>query len=148
MNWLRHSLFCIALGLRPVVLHGAGPQVDKALTEAGIESQKHDGLRVTSESVMSVARPVIYAQNMKLVEALEQRGIRARGIQHGVFQCDYLDREKLGLVGEITNVNLDALYSAVRGGALPVMTCLGESKSGQVLNINADIAARELVWGT
>ncbi len=137
--------FLHRLGLRPVVLHGAGPQVDKALAEAGIESRKHDGLRVTCESVMSVARPVIYAQNMKLVEALEQRDIRARGIQHGIFQCKYLDREKLGLVGEITKVNLDSLHSAVRSGALPVLTCLGESASGQVLNINADIAAGELV---
>jgi acetylglutamate kinase len=138
--------FLHRLGLRPVVLHGAGPQVDDALAEAGIKSQRRDGLRVTGESVMSIARPVIYDQNLKLIEALEQRGIRARGIQHGVFQCRYLDREKLGLVGEITEVNLDALQSAIRGGALPVLTCLGESESGQVLNINADIAARELVF--
>jgi acetylglutamate kinase len=146
MNELASALaFLHRLGLRPVVLHGAGPQVDHALKEAGVESRKHDGLRVTCESVMSVARPVIYEQNMKLVEALEQRKIRARGIQHGIFLCDYLDRDKLGLVGRITSVNLDALESAVRGGALPVLTCLGESRSGQVLNINADIAAAELV---
>jgi acetylglutamate kinase len=100
--------FLHRLGLRPVVLHGAGPQVDRALQEAGVDSHKHDGLRVTCESVMSVARPVIYAQNMRLVEALEARNIRARGIQHGVFLCDYLDREKLGLVGQIQSVNLDA----------------------------------------
>ncbi len=138
--------FLHRLGLRPVVLHGAGPQVDEALQEAGIESQQHQGLRVTTDSVMAIARPVIYAQNLRLVEALENRGIRARGIQHGVFACNYKDREKLGLVGDISNVNLTALNSAVRSGALPVLTCLGESESGQVLNINADIAARELVW--
>ena len=137
--------FLHRLGLRPVVLHGAGPQVDRALDEAGIESRKHNGLRVTCESVMSVARPVIYDLNMQLVEALEKRGIRARGIQHGVFQSDFLDRETLGLVGEIKHVKLDALESAVRSGALPVLTCLGESQSGQVLNINADIATGELV---
>ena len=137
--------FLHRLGLRPVVLHGAGPQIDHALEEAGIESEWRDGLRVTSEAVMGVARPVMYEQNLLLVEALEERGIRARGIQHGVFQCNYLDREKLGLVGEISDVNLGALQSAVRGGALPVLTCLGESQSGQVLNINADLAAGELV---
>jgi acetylglutamate kinase len=138
--------FLHRLGLRPVVLHGAGPQIDEALTCAGIESSRQDGLRVTCGDVMSIARPVMYEQNMRLVEALEKRGIRARGVQHGVFQCDYLDRDKYGLVGEIKHVNLDVLESAVRGGALPVLTCLGESDSGQVLNINADIAARELVW--
>lgn len=95
---------------------------------------------------MAVARPVIYDLNMQLVEALEKRGIRARGIQHGVFRCNYLDRQKFGLVGEIKSVNLEPLRSAVRSGALPVLTFLGESDSGQVLNINADFAARELVW--
>ncbi len=138
--------FLHRLGLRPVVLHGAGPQVDEALQRAGVESERHEGMRVTTEEVMAVARPVMYEQNLRLVEALEHRGIRARGIQHGVFLCDFLDRGKLGLVGKVTEVRLDALESAVRAGALPVLTCLGESASGQVLNINADVAARELVF--
>jgi acetylglutamate kinase len=138
--------FLHRLGLIPVVLHGAGPQLDAALADAGIETEKRDGLRVTTEAVMSVARPLIYQENLRLVEALEGRGIRARGIQHGVFQCDYLDRDRLGLVGEVEEVRLDAVESAVRSGAVPVLTCLGESHSGQVLNINADIATRELVW--
>ncbi len=138
--------FLHRLGLRPVVLHGAGPQVDAALEAAGVDSERIDNLRVTTETVMEVARPVIYEQNLHLVEALEQRGIRARGLQHGTFQARFLDRDRYGLVGEITGVNLDSLRRAVRAGALPVLTFLGESPSGQVLNINADIAARELVW--
>jgi acetylglutamate kinase len=138
--------FLHRLGLIPVVLHGAGPQLDQALAEAGIETEKRNGLRVTSEAVMSVARPLIYRENLRLVEALEERGIRARSIQHGVFQCDYLDRESYGLVGEVEEVELSSVESAVRSGAVPVLTCLGESHSGQVLNINADIATRELVW--
>ncbi|HSH27402.1 MAG TPA: hypothetical protein VK972_06510, partial [Wenzhouxiangella sp.] len=55
-------------------------------------------------------------------------------------------RERLGLVGEIERVELEAVRSAIASGALPVVACLGESPSGQVMNINADIAARELVW--
>lgn len=138
--------FLHRLGLIPVVLHGAGPQLDDALAAAGIETERHAGLRVTTEAVMSVARPLMYKENLRLVEALEERGIRARSVQHGVFQCSYLDQEKLGLVGKVEQVELDAVESAVRSGAVPVLTCLGESPSGQVLNINADIATRELVW--
>ncbi len=138
--------FLHRLGLIPVVLHGAGPQLDQALADAGIETERRDGLRVTSEAVMSVARPLMYKENLRLVEALEDKGIRARSIQHGVFQCRYLDQENLGLVGEVEKVELSAVESAVRGRAVPVLTCLGESPSGQVLNINADIATRELVW--
>src|SRR5210317_591100 len=118
--------FLHRLGLIPVVLHGAGPQLDRALTDAGIETVRHDGLRVTSEPVMSVARPLMYKENLRLVEALEERGVRARGIQHGVFQCSFLDRDNLGLVGEVEQVELDAVESAVRSGAIPVLTCLGE----------------------
>ncbi len=138
--------FLHRLGLIPVVLHGAGPQLDRALADAGIETQRRDGLRVTTDAVMSVARPLMYKENLRLVEALEDKGIRARSIQHGVFQCGFLDQEGLGLVGEVERVDLDAVESAVSRGAVPVLTCLGESSSGQVLNINADIATRELVW--
>jgi acetylglutamate kinase len=138
--------FLHRLGLIPVVLHGAGPQLDQALADAGIETERREGLRVTSEAVMSVARPLMYKENLRLVEALEERGVRARSVQHGVFLCSYLDQENLGLVGEVEEVELNAVESAVRSGAIPVLTCLGESPSGQVLNINADIATRELVW--
>ncbi len=138
--------FLHRLGLIPVVLHGAGPQLDQALADAGIETERREGLRVTSEAVMSVARPLIYKENLRLVESLEERGVRARSVQHGVFLCSYLDQENLGLVGEVEEVELNAVESAVRSGAIPVLTCLGESPSGQVLNINADIATRELVW--
>ncbi|MFW5816367.1 MAG: acetylglutamate kinase [Wenzhouxiangella sp.] len=138
--------FLHRLGLTPIVMHGAGPQLDQAMAEAGVPVEKHDGLRVTTEAVMAVARPVIYRANATLVDALEARGVRARGILHGVFNARLADPENLGLVGRIDSVELDPVRSAVRAGALPVVACLGESPSGQVMNINADIATRELVW--
>jgi acetylglutamate kinase len=134
------------LGLMPIILHGAGPQLDVALKEASIETVKRRGLRVTTPDVMEVARPVIYRANRRLVNALDEQGVRAQGIQHGVFVCDYLDREELGLVGDIRKVDLEAVRDVVHRGILPVVACLGESATGQVMNINADIAARELIW--
>jgi acetylglutamate kinase len=134
------------LGLMPIISHGAGPQLDRAIAEAGIPTEKHNGLRVTTPEVMAIARPVIYRANRQIVAALEAQGVRAEGIQHGVFECDYLDKEKLGLVGEIKSIDLEAIREAIDDGMLPVVACLGESASGQVMNINADIAARELIW--
>ena len=134
------------LGLMPIVLHGAGPQLDAALLAAEVPTVKHEGLRVTTPEVMAVARPVIYRVNRQLVTALEKEGVRAEGIQHGVFECDFLDHEALGLVGDIRKVDLEAIRDAVARGQMPVVACLGESKTGQVLNINADFAARELIW--
>ena len=134
------------LGLMPIILHGAGPQLDVALSDAGVETVKKNGLRVTSPEVMSVARPVIYRANRRLVSALEDQGVRAQGVQHGVFVCDYLEEAEYGLVGDIRTVDLEAIRDVVSRGILPVVACLGESRTGQVMNINADIAARELIW--
>ncbi len=138
--------FVFHLGLTPIILHGAGPQIDRALSEAGLSGERVDELRVTTAEMMAVIRPVIYALNQKLVEALSGHGVRAQGIQHGVFNCNLLDEQRYGLVGDIQSVHVDGVRSVIRTGCLPVLTCLGESASGQVLNINADIAARELVW--
>jgi len=138
--------FLHRLGLTPIVLHGAGPQLDEAMAAAGVPIEKRDGLRVTTEDVMAVARPVIYRANAALVDALEARDVRARGILHGVFEAQLADRERLGLVGEIQTVELEPVRHAIAAGTLPVVACLGESPAGQVMNINADIAARELVW--
>lgn len=134
------------LGLMPIILHGAGPQLDVALEKASIATVKRNGLRVTTPEVMEVARPVIYRANRRLVSALEDQGVRAQGIQHGVFVCDYLDREEYGLVGDIQKVDLEAVREVVHRGILPVVACLGENATGQVMNINADVAARELIW--
>lgn len=134
------------LGLMPIILHGAGPQLDLALQEARIQTEKRRGLRVTTPEVMEIARPVIYRANRHLVHALEGQGVRAQGIQHGVFECDYLDRKELGLVGAIRSVELEAIRDVAHRGMLPVVACLGESATGQVMNINADVAARELIW--
>ena len=75
---------------------------------------------------------------------MEKLGTRARPITSGVFTADYLDREKYGLVGKITRVDKRPLEASIRAGALPIHTSLAESIEGQILNVNADIAAGEL----
>jgi acetylglutamate kinase len=138
--------FLANLGLMPIILHGAGPQLDAALNAANVPTVKHDGLRVTTPEVMEIARPVIYRANRQIVSALEGQGVSAMGIQHGVFVCDYLDQERLGLVGDVQSVDLEAIRDSMQAGMLPVVACLGESRTGQVMNINADFAAREMIW--
>lgn len=133
------------VGLFPIVLHGAGTQLNQALADAGIQSEKIEGVRVTTPQVMSVVRPVIYQQNLRLVEALERLGIRARSLQHGIFNCEFEDQQKFGLVGRVANVDLASIRSTIAAGSLPIVTCLGETSAGQVLNVNADVAAAALV---
>lgn len=132
------------VGLYPIVIHGAGPQLNEALAEAGIETERRDGLRVTTPRVLEIARKVFQRENLRLVEGLEEMGTRARPITAGVFEASLVDPERLGFVGAVERIHRDAIESSIRAGHLPILACLGETASGQIVNINADVAAREL----
>ena len=93
---------------------------------------------------LGIARRVFLEENLRLVNALEKLGTRARPITSGVFTADFLDKDKYGLVGKITRIDKRPLEAAIRAGALPILTSLAESETGQILNVNADIAAGEL----
>ena len=137
--------FLHEVGLTPIVLHGGGPQLDEHLTTRGIESNKIDGLRVTTPDVLDAARAVFTSQNIELVEAVRRQGVDAHGLTQGAFDADYLDLAKYGFVGEPTAVHLDLIRSIVDSGAIPILTCLGVAPGGQLVNMNADAATRQLV---
>lgn len=132
------------IGLYPVVVHGAGPQLNKILENAGVEPQFEEGIRVTDGKTLAIARQLFLEENLKLVEQLEDLGVRARPITTGVFTADYLDKEKWKLVGKINHVDKAPIESAIRAGCLPILTSMAESTTGQILNVNADVAAGEL----
>ena len=137
--------FLQQVGLTPIVLHGAGPQLDQELAAAGIEKHTIDGLRVTSAKTLGIVRRVFQQQNLKLVEALQSMDTRATSVGGGVFTADYLDRDTYGLVGKIRSINLAPIEASLRANSIPVIASLGETEEGQILNINADVAANELV---
>lgn len=132
------------VGLFPVVVHGAGPQLNKLLEDAGVEPQFEEGIRVTDGKTLAVARKLFLEENLKLVEKLEELGVRARPITSGVFGADYLDKDKYNLVGKINKVNKGPIEAAINAGCLPILTSMAETPEGQVLNVNADVAAGEL----
>lgn len=132
------------VGLYPIVVHGAGPQLNKMLEDAGVEPQFEGGIRVTDPKTLALARSLFLEENLKLVEELERLGVRARPITTGVFSADYLDKEKYNLVGKIDGVNKAPIEAAVKAGCLPILTSMAESHEGQALNVNADVAAGEL----
>ena len=133
------------VGLTPIVLHGAGPQLDEAMARAGIERRVVDGMRVTSPEGLAVVRRVLQAENLRLVEALQRGDARATSIVSGVFEAAPLDADRLGLVGEARAVDLAPVHASLQAGSIPVIASLGETPSGQILNINADVAANALV---
>ena len=137
--------FLQQVGLTPIVVHGAGPQLDEELAQAGIAKRTVAGLRVTSPQVLAIVRRVFQAQNLNLVEALQQADARATSILSGVFEAELIDAESLGLVGRVARINLAPIEASLRVGSIPVIASLGETAGGQILNINADFAANELV---
>ncbi|KAK3673163.1 Protein arg-6, mitochondrial [Recurvomyces mirabilis] len=132
------------MGLFPVIIHGAGPQLNKLLEEAGVEPRYKEGIRITDGKTLGIARKLFLQENLKLVEALESWGVRARPITSGVLMADYKDRETYEFVGEVNQVNTPSIKAAIADGYIPVLTCMAESEDGQVLNVNADKAAAEL----
>jgi bifunctional N-acetylglutamate synthase/kinase len=137
--------FLQQVGLTPIVLHGAGPQLDEEMAAAGIEKKTVDGLRYTSPEVLAIVRRVFLQENLRLVEALQTVGVRATSVQSGVFESEYLSKRKYGLVGKVSIVHTEAIDSAIKAQTIPVIASLGETAGGQILNINADWAANELV---
>jgi acetylglutamate kinase len=137
--------FLQQVGLTPIVLHGAGPQLDEELSAAGIEKRTVNGLRVTSPQALTIVRRVFQQQNLRLVEALQTMDTRATSVPSGVFTASYLDQETYGLVGQVQSINLAPIDASLRAGSIPVIASLGETEQGQILNINADFAANELV---
>jgi acetylglutamate kinase len=149
LDGLASSLtFLQNVGLYPVVLHGAGPQIDAALIEASVATERVEGVRVTTPKVLEIARRVTLRENLRLVEALEDLGTRARPVTGGVFEAELADPERLGLVGRVTHIHPEAIHAALRAGHLPILTCLGETASGQIVNLPSDVAVRELAVTT
>ncbi|EON66364.1 protein Arg-6, mitochondrial [Coniosporium apollinis CBS 100218] len=132
------------MGLYPIVVHGAGPQLNKLLQEAGVEPEYEEGIRITDAKTLGVARKLFLEENLKLVEALNDVDVRARPVTSGVLTADYLDKPRYKFVGKITKVNKRPIESAIANREVPVLTSMAESEEGQVLNVNADVAAGEL----
>lgn len=137
--------FLQQVGLTPIVLHGAGPQLDEELQAAGITKQTINGLRVTSPKALGIVRRVFQQQNLRLVEALQAMDTRATSVPSGVFMSSYLDKDVYGMVGKVDSINLAPIEASLRAGSIPVIASLGETDEGQFLNINADFAANDLV---
>lgn len=136
--------FLEQIGLFPIVVHGAGPQLSKNLEAAGIQSSFIEGQRVTSAPVLKVAKKTFIQQNLKLANKLQAMGVKTASITSGVFQAQKAADNDLGFVGEVTGIDLGPIETAINNGAIPILSSLAETETGQSLNVNADIATNQL----
>ena len=134
------------IGIKPVVVHGGGPQISARLEELGIESEFKDGFRVTTPEIIGVVRDVlrndISAELAKLIETAGAGTVVMSGEDANLFRAEIFG--DVGLVGEVTQVNPRIVFDALDAGKVPVISTVAPDASGQLLNVNADLAASAL----
>jgi len=133
------------LDLFPVVIHGAGPQIDQALADAGLKTRKIDGKRVTGKKDLPVIRRTLDRVNDEIVAAIEKYDGRALGLCRDVFLAEPCPDRRFGCVGQVASVDAADILRAVRAKRIPVVSCLGVGNDGRFYNINADEAAKAAV---
>jgi len=141
-------------GLRPVVVHGGGPQINAQLDLLGIESTFTAGLRVTTPEAMQVVRMVLTGQvNRDVVGLINRHGPFAVGMSGedaNLFTADrkmaVVDGEPvdIGLVGDIVATDPGAIGALLADGRIPVVSSVARSENGEIYNVNADTAAAAL----
>jgi acetylglutamate kinase len=141
-------------GIKPVVVHGGGPQISRMLAKLGIESEFRGGLRVTTPQTMDVVRMVLTGQvGRELVGLINQHGPFAVGLsgedaklftavrRHAVIDGEQID---IGQVGDVATVNTSAVDDLIAAGRIPVIATVAPDAAGVLHNVNADTAAAAL----
>jgi acetylglutamate kinase len=142
------------VGIKPVVVHGGGPQISARLKELGIESEFKGGFRVTTPETIGVVRDVLREQiSTQLANMIQDAGAEAivmSGEDSNLFRAErtLLEGDEgpidIGLVGEVTQVNPRIIFEALEAGRIPVVSTVAPEADGQLLNVNADLAASSL----
>ncbi len=135
------------VGIRPVIVHGGGPQISAAMEKEGVVPEWVEGLRVTDAATVRVVQRVLAGEiNPGIVRLLNRHGCPAvglTGLDAGLFTAVPKDL-RLGFVGEVAAVNVDLISDMVEDGLVPVIAPFGLGADGEVYNLNADTAAGAL----
>ena len=135
------------VGIKPIIVHGGGPHISAAMGQRGIEPQWVDGLRVTDKDTIKVVQSTLAGEiNPDIVRLMNAHGALAAGINGldgNLFVASPKD-ERLGFVGEVTEINPGLIRSLQNEGYVPVVAPLARGRDGQTYNLNADTAAAAL----
>ena len=145
---IRDIIFMACIGIRPIIVHGGGPEINSWLDKLNIEPQFKDGLRVTDAATMEVVEMVLVGKvNKEIVSLINQAGGSAIGMcgkDANLITARPEGRTDIGFVGEVSGVNVKVLELLVANGYIPVISSVAADSSGQSYNINADTVAGEI----
>lgn len=135
------------IGVRVVLVHGGGPEINELMNRLGKKAVFVDGLRVTDKETVDIVQMVLAGKvNKTLVNLLETKGGKAvglSGMDGRLIECTQKD-ERLGYVGEIVDINIQPVEDLLAGGYIPVISTLGCDRAGNTYNINGDTAAAHI----
>lgn len=145
---IRDIVFLSCVGLRPIVIHGGGPEINNWLGKIGIEPLFKNGLRVTDAPTMDVVEMVLVGRvNKEIVSLINKAGGSAVGLcgkDGNLITARPQGEEGIGFVGEVSSVNIKVLDTLVENGYIPVVSSVAADGNGQAYNINADTVAGEI----
>ena len=136
---------CRKLGIKPLVIHGGGPQIQQKLKALNIQSKFILGLRVTDENVIKIVEEVLLNEiNPDLANTIKYYGVNAEPVtvkKNNIFNVIKAINPELGFVADPEEINVDVLHSLIEQEIVPVIAPMGKDEKGQFYNINADTAA-------
>jgi acetylglutamate kinase len=139
------------VGMKPVIVHGGGPQIGKELEKAKIETKFENGLRITNKPTMNIVKKILGTQiNSEIASLIKKYGGSAISFNHNKYQIVKAVKKPpqngidLGLVGKVDKVITSNLKKSINNGLVPVIAPIGISKKQEYLNINADEVAGEV----
>ena len=143
----RDIVFLEAVGINPIVVHGGGKAITRAMESAGLKANFVQGQRVTDEATANLVDKVLSREiNPEIVKAITALGGKARGFSGAdIFKCRKLlvDGNDIGFVGEVIEVNTDPLRQCIRRGVTPVISPVALGEDRKIYNCNADVAAAQ-----
>ncbi|MCQ2596741.1 MAG: acetylglutamate kinase [Treponema sp.] len=137
------------IGIKVVLVHGGGPEINRMLERVGKESKFVDGLRYTDEETMEIVQMVLTGKlNKEIVGILLEKGGKAvglSGVDSGLLRAKKTEKD-LGFVGDVTDVNPEIVQSLIDNGFIPVISTVAQGENGDNnrYNINADTAAAKI----
>ncbi len=142
---LQDLSFMHYVGIKPVLIHGGGPSISKALEERGISTKFIKGIRKTDKFVLEVVVQQLRSLNEKIVEQLKELSCPSAsvGLDEPVIKARQM-KEELGFVGEVVGVNAGDIFRFLQENVIPVVVPLGVDYKGQLYNLNADVSAGEI----
>ena len=148
---LQDVVFMETVGLRPILVHGGGRAIDRAMAEDGLKPRKVHGRRYTDDHTLEIVVHVLEDKSADVVAQIRSLGGRAVGLTSSSLQCLFGERLllpdetgqplDLGRVGTVTRVDVDLLADFCAAGVVPVIPSLARDVGGGRLNVNADTAA-------